>query len=139
MKLKLSIIILLTPLCLAGAELPAEFNKFLEVIAKIESSNNPKAFNKKESAIGIYQIREAYFKDAQEFDRALRIYSHRDCFDPSVAKKVVRAYVQRYQPKGTPEQWAQLHNAGVGWKSKTGAARANLDIYLSKFRKLNKK
>jgi len=45
----------------------ADFESFLSAIAKVESNNNPKAFNSKELAVGKYQIRPKYFIDAKRF------------------------------------------------------------------------
>ena len=70
----------------------ADLNAFLDAVAKVESSNNPKAINKKESAFGLYQIRPAYFKDSGVKAK------HGDVFKPEVARKVVLAYFQKYEP-----------------------------------------
>ena len=108
----------------------ATFDQFCAALAKVESSGNPKAYNVKEKAIGLYQIRPAYFKDAQEYDKDLARFSHRDCYNPQVAKRVVWAYLSRYGAKDV-ESMARLHNAGPAWGSKMRAT----DGYWQKIKK----
>ena len=74
--MKLIIVLLVTGKVLAAEFNQSEFDKFVGAIAKVESSNNPKAINKKENALGLYQIRPAYFKDAQESDKNLKEFNH---------------------------------------------------------------
>lgn len=100
-----------------GRELP-KIDEFLIILGRVESSNNPKAYNKSENAIGIYQIRLLYFKDAQQFDKNLIKYSHSDCFSPEISKKVVIAYLSKYCKKNDFESWARCHNSGPNWKNK---------------------
>ena len=98
----------------------ANLDPFFAALGKVESSNNSKAVNKKETALGIYQIRPAYFKDANLKG------SHSQVFDPTFARRVCEAYFKRYAPeayaKGDFESLARLHNNGPSWaksKSKT--------------------
>jgi len=115
--------LLLLALCLSCSATP--FDQFCSALGKVESGENPRALNSKERAIGIYQIRPAYFKDAKEFDKSLSTYSHKDCYDPAVAKMVVHAYLERYArhalSSGDFETLARLHNAGPGWAHKKSA------------------
>lgn len=114
----------------------ANFDQFAAALAKVESSNNPKAYNSTERAVGLYQVRPAYFRDAAEFDRELAKYSHRDCFDPRVGKRAMWAYFRRYEPQalknGNWEILSRLHNGGCGWRTKTGKVKSNLDNYWTK-------
>lgn len=96
----------------------ANFDQFLAALGKVESDNNPAAYNAKENAVGIYQIREKYFIDAQTFDPALRKYKHKDCFRADIAKKVVIAYLSKYCKEKNFESWARLHNSGPAWSKK---------------------
>lgn len=97
----------------------ADLNDFLDAVAKVESSNNPKAINKKESAFGLYQIRPAYFKDSGVKAK------HGDVFKPEVARKVVVAYFQKYEPTALKnldfETLARCHNGGCGWRKNKAA------------------
>lgn len=129
---------LLLVLCALNIQ-AANFDQYCEALAKVESSNNARAYNATEKAIGLYQIRPAYFKDAQAFDPDLKSYSHKDCFTPAVGKRVVWAYAARYEPtalrKMDTETLAKLHNGGVKWQDKDGRAKKNLEIYWAKIKK----
>ncbi len=77
-------------------------------------------FNKKETALGIYQIRPGYFKDSRVKG------NHEQVFNPAFARSVCEAYFKRYEPaafaSGDFETLARLHNNGPSWaksKSKT--------------------
>jgi len=115
----------------------SQFSKFLDVLGQVESSNNPKAYNKKEKALGIYQIRPQYFKDAQDFNPKLKNYTHKDCFNPLISAWVVKSYMRRWEPKALKENdfetLARLHNGGCGFRNKTGQAKINLDKYWERF------
>jgi len=103
---------------------------FFDALGLIESSNNPKAIGDNGKSIGIYQIRASYFKDAQEFNPKLRKYSHKDCFNPEIAREVVKAYMRRYCKNGSNEDMARCHNSGPGWKKKFHLTNK----YIRKFR-----
>jgi soluble lytic murein transglycosylase-like protein len=108
-------------------------SSFALSIALVESNNNPKAYNKHELAIGLYQIRLKYFLDAQKYDESLRKYTHIDCFNTNITLRVMTAYMNKYERiaiiNNDFEILAKLHNGGPGWKKKTGQARANLQGY----------
>lgn len=112
-----------------------EFNRFLDALAFVESSNNPKAYNSKEGAIGIYQIRNKYFLDAQNFNPKLKKYSHKNAFRPEIAKIIVISYFQKYEQNNlNKENWealARCHNSGPGWKSK----KSKTEKYWNKVKK----
>ena len=109
------IVLVLLSFSVAGADL----NKFLDAVAKVESSGNAKAINKKESAFGLYQIRPGYFKDSGVKAK------HSDVFRPEVARKVVLAYFQKYEPTALKnldfETLARCHNGGCGWRKHKSA------------------
>jgi hypothetical protein len=95
-----------------SARINSNVDLILPALAKVESSNNPKAVGDGGKAIGIYQIHWAYWKDATDHDKSIG-GSYRDCFDPVYAEKIVRAYLARYAPKNaTLEQLARIHNGG---------------------------
>ena len=98
----------------------ANLDPFFAALAKVESSGNSKAINKKENALGIYQIRPAYFQDSKVKG------NHSQVFDPVFARSVCEAYFKKYEKKaldnGDFETLARLHNNGPSWaksKSKT--------------------
>lgn len=88
-------------------------DKFFKALAKVESSGNPHAVNVKEKALGIYQIRPAFFLDSGVKGQ------HKDVFNPVFARKVCEAYYKRYAPKAFAandlETLARLHNQGPSW------------------------
>lgn len=117
-----------------GREL-TNFNQFTKILGVLESSNNPEAYNKGENAIGIYQIRLLYFKDAQRFDLGLRKYSHSDCYSPEISKRVVKAYVANYVKSNSFEDFARCHNSGPNWKNKKHLTNK----YVARFKQIEKK
>jgi soluble lytic murein transglycosylase-like protein len=107
----------------------ANLDPFFAALGKVESSGNPKAVNKKENALGIYQIRPAYFQDSKVKG------NHSQVFDPVFARSVCEAYFKRYAPeayaKGDFESLARLHNSGPSF-----AKRKSLtDGYWSRIKK----
>ena len=107
----------------------ADLNKFLDALAKVESSGNAKAINKKETALGIYQIRPAYFKDSGVKGK------HSDVFKPEVARKVVLGYFQKYEPTALKnldfETLARCHNGGNNFRKH----KSKTDVYWNKVKK----
>lgn len=114
-------------------------DKFFKALAAVESGGNPRAYNKAESAVGIFQIRKSYFEDAVAFNKNLSKYSHSDCFRADISRLVVLAYMNRYAKEAVKsnnyEVLAKTHNGGSGWKKKTGQVKNNLNIYWNKLKK----
>ena len=107
----------------------ANLDPFFAALGKVESSGNSKAVNKKETALGIYQIRPAYFKDANVKG------NHEQVFDPVFARRVCEAYFKKYEKKafdnGDFETLARCHNGGCGWRKNNSAT----DKYWQKIKK----
>ena len=107
----------------------ANLDGFFAALAKVESSGNPKAVNKKETALGIYQIRPAYFQDSKVKG------NHSQVFDPVFARSVCEAYFKKYEKKafdnGDFETLARCHNGGCGWRKNKSAT----DSYWKKIKK----
>lgn len=101
---------ILASLLLSFSACGADIEGFFRALAKVESSGNPRAVNKKEYALGIYQIRRAYWIDSGVGGK------HEDVFNPIIAKKVCLAYFRRYAPQalkdGDWETLAKIHNGG---------------------------
>jgi soluble lytic murein transglycosylase-like protein len=97
-------------------------------MAAVESSNNPKAVNAKEAALGLYQIRPMYFLDSGIKG------SHTQVYEPTVARKVCEKYFMRYEPKAFAnndiETLARLHNAGPNWRKN----KSSTDKYWNKIK-----
>lgn len=98
---------------------------FLKALAWQESSWNPKAFNKSENAVGIYQIRPIYLEDVQRIDRSFLKFKHKDMYFPVYADMVVNRYLIYYGKhykkvtgkEPTTEIFARIHNGGpYGWR-----------------------
>lgn len=89
-----------------------DFDKFWPILTQLESSNNPKAVGDGGKAIGIAQIHEIYFLDAQKYDKNLRKYKYSDCFNPEISKLVVISYLSKYCKSNSFEEWARIHNGG---------------------------
>ena len=107
----------------------ANLDGFFAALAKVESSGNAKAVNKKETALGIYQIRPAYFKDSRVKG------NNEQVFNLTFARGVCEAYFKRYAPeayaKGDFEALARLHNAGPSFAKRKSAT----DGYWQKIKK----
>jgi len=97
-------------------------------MAAVESSDNPKAVNAKETALGLYQIRPMYFLDSGVKG------SHTQVYEPTVARKVCEKYFMRYEPKAFAnndiETLARLHNAGPNWRKN----KSSTDKYWNKIK-----
>ena len=89
----------------------AQSARLLDAIEQVESGGrNVVGDNGK--AIGPMQIHRVYWQDAIEHDPSIGgVYA--DCQDPQYARRVVRAYMDRYAPKGaSDETLARIHNGG---------------------------
>ena len=91
---------------------------FLEALAEVESNNNDAAVNTAEDAHGRYQIRQAYLTDANHLLGTC--YTLQDMHDPTIAERVVRAYLLAYGNlyerntcyPASPLILARIHNGG---------------------------
>ena len=108
------LIILLFTLNTYGLD-EVDYRRTFAAIAKIESSLNSNAYNRKENAVGIVQIRRLYLIDANEYLGTK--YTHRDCYNVSISYDLFKAYMKRYKAR-TIEECIRLHNGGCNWKRK---------------------
>jgi soluble lytic murein transglycosylase-like protein len=88
-----------------------DMNRLLAAIAQVESSGNPLAYNKKENAAGLYQIRPIYLRDVNRI-LGQETYTLADRFDPVKAQAIVTIYLAHYGKGKTLEQLARIHNGG---------------------------
>ncbi len=106
------------PHCEGAVESDYSFDDLLRAIAIVESSGDPKAFNKKESAAGLYQIRPIYLKDVNRILGYQR-YKLADRYNPEKARDIVTVYLMHYGYGKGIEAMARIHNGGPrGWKKK---------------------
>ena len=86
----------------------------IDALIQVESGGNWNAVGDRGRSIGGLQISRAYWSDGTRFLGVSWPYS--DARDPVKARRVVRAYLERYQRAGgypaTPETYARLHNGG---------------------------
>ncbi len=70
----------------------------LKIIAQIESSNNPNAYNKRTQATGLYQITPICLKEYNNFHPSKKLVM-RDMFDPNKSKQVAVWYLEKRIPQ----------------------------------------
>lgn len=96
------------------------WDTFLDAIEKVESRGNPNAVGDNGDSIGAYQIQKAYWQDAVENHPELKARGYAAVKDRAYARMIIRAYMERYAPKGaTWEDLARIHNGGPkGYRKK---------------------
>ena len=87
------------------------FEKLYLAVAWVESRNNPTAYNKKEDARGILQIRAIMVKDVNRI-LGEETFVHDDAYDPKKARKMFEVFLNHYWSDGSLEQWARSWNGG---------------------------
>ena len=96
-------------------------------IGEKESSNNPKAFNEKEGAIGIVQIRKIALQDANRI-LGKETYKEADCWDIAKSYEIFKTLQDHYNPSWDYETAAKLWNGGPKWAKKEGVKKYWLDV-----------
>jgi len=87
-----------------------EIEILLDVLACVESSNDPNAVGDGGRALGLYQIHRAYWEDGT---RLLGVnWPYRDALNPERARCVVRAYLLHHGANRTLTDMARIHNGG---------------------------
>lgn len=98
-----------------SASASAQSADLLDAIRRVETGgckDPANAVGDNGKAIGPYQIHRVYWQDAVEHDPSIG-GKYADCRNETYARKVVRAYMARYAPKGaSDEQYARIHNGG---------------------------
>lgn len=100
----------------------------LQAIAMVESGLDPDAYNDRELAVGLYQMRPAALRDANEV--AGTEFKSRDLRNPRVATAMLRAYVYRYlgnKPQVT--DILDLWNGGPTGKANPDYKQRVLNLY----------
>lgn len=116
-------------LCLASearAVTPAELDRLIPALVKVESAGNPRAVGDKDAlgrprALGCLQIWSVVVQDVNRVHGTR--YVHADAFDPAKAERICRLYLAIYcTPRRlgrtpTLEDAARIWNGGPsGWK-----------------------
>ena len=97
---------------LMGADAIAQSDRLLDAIEQVESGGRVNAVGDNGKAIGPFQIHRVYWQDAVEHDPSIG-GSYSDCRDPQYARRIVRAYMDRYAPRGASDEvLARIHNGG---------------------------
>lgn len=118
---------------LISATASAQSNALLDAIRRVETGGckDPSAaVGDNGKAIGPYQIHRVYWQDAVEYDPSIG-GKYSDCRNEEYARKVVRAYMARYAPKGASDEvFSRIHNGGP-----KGHRKAATKAYWAKVRK----
>lgn len=87
-----------------------QIDALLDVLARVESNNNPDAIGDHGRALGAYQIHQVYWEEGTRF---LGVnWPYRAAFNPDKAQAVVRAYLLHYGGDKTLADMARIHNGG---------------------------
>lgn len=94
----------------------------LSALIQVESSNNPRAHNKAEDAVGVLQIRRIFVDDLNRIYGPPH-YTYADRWDSQKSKEMATKYLMHYGTtrrlgrKPTQEDFARIMNGGPnGWK-----------------------
>lgn len=121
----------LIALCIS-ASASAQSAALLDAIRRVETggcADPSAAVGDNGKAIGPYQIHRVYWQDAVEHSGIGGTYA--DCRNEEYARRVVRAYMVRYAPKGASDEvMARIHNGGP-----KGHRKAATKAYWAKVRK----
>jgi hypothetical protein len=113
----------------------SEWRSFYDALRQTETGAEPNeglgAVGDNGNAIGPYQIWDAYYADAKQYDSGIGGVYEDVKNDKALSERVVKAYICRYLPKnGSMEDAARIHNGGPkGHKKKSTLG------YLKKFKK----
>lgn len=136
-KILLAPLIILFPInCLAAPETVVS-NELLRAIHIVETGGSLKSpLGDDGRARGPLQIWKSYHSDALEYDPSIG-GTYADCDSLEYSKKIVRAYMRRYAPKGaSAKDIAMLHNGGASiLKRKDSGAFVRALAYWEKVRK----
>jgi hypothetical protein len=114
----------------------------LRIIAQIESSGNPKAYNAKSGACGMYQFTPIAWLDVQQNFPELAKYPFTSAYEPQVARLFAKAYfalIDRYLRhfglENTLSNQLACYNQGIGLTRKGILSKESRD-YIAKYKRL---
>jgi hypothetical protein len=102
-------------------------------VCQVESGNDPNAYNQREDAAGIAQIRPIMIRDANRIIGREK-WTLADRWDPKQSFQVFSLIVRYYRPNGGPQQWARIWNGGPHGDTKP----ATIPYWLKVQREMNK-
>jgi soluble lytic murein transglycosylase-like protein len=113
----------------------------LNIIAQIESSNNPLAINRRTQCYGLYQISQVCLTEYNQFHKA--DYTKIDLLNPDVNFQIAKWYIEKripqmlkyYRKPITVENLILAYNAGIRWVLK-GKVPKETQKYIKKYRRL---
>lgn len=116
----------------------------LNVIASIESSNNPNAVGDGGLALGLYQLHECVIKDAKRHFKC--DYSHQDALNPEKAHKIANWYINAEIPRllrhfripDTIENRLIAYNAGIRTLTQGRVIPKITKRYIKKYKEMAK-
>jgi soluble lytic murein transglycosylase-like protein len=122
-------------------------HELLSALMEVESSNNPKAFNKATGARGLTQITPVAWQDLIDHhpEKYGKMNYQRDIFKPEVAMQagqdylnIIKGYLKHYNIPSTMENILGSYNWGIGNVKKHGLAMAPAETkaYIQKIRHL---
>ena len=116
----------------------------LQIIAKIESSNNPLAYNQRSGARGMYQFRKIAWLDVQQNFPELAKYPFSYAYKPQVARLFAKAYfvlvdryLRHYGLKTSLSNQLLCYNQGIGLTRKGIVSKESAN-YILKYQRLVK-
>jgi len=118
----------LRTIVIANAPKDQPYQAIWDAVCAVESAGNSLAYNSKENAIGIAQIRAIRIKDYNQ--RTGNDYSHQEMYDQEKAKIVFMYYALQYSPNQR-ERICREWNGGY-----KGMSKAQTKAYWNKVKSL---
>lgn len=90
-------------------------NTLVDAVMYVESRNNPNAWNKREDACGVLQIRPIMINDVNRIlskKNTPKVYTLNDRWNKTKSIEIFYIIQEYYSPNGTPERIARVWNGG---------------------------
>ena len=116
----------------APAITPAELDRLIPALERVESGGRADAIGDSGRAVGILQIWPEYVQDVNRISG--KTYRLSDRYIPAKSREMARIYLMHYGKTKTMEQTARIHNGGPNGYKKP----ATLKYWAKVKRELNK-